>query len=378
MHKSCFSAADFDAGQWNALAGTENPFLSHEFLDAMESSHSASPENGWQSCFQATWKDNKIQAACPLYIKGNSHGEFVFDWNWASFYQQLGLPYYPKLVVAPPYSPVPGQRLLGDESAFPELYEGCLELAFSLHASSLHWNFLPRQQADWLDNHDSALVARCQWQYHWFNRGYGDFSEFLATLKSRKRKKIRQERQAVTKSGFDFVRKNGSEANEAELDFAYAMYTRTFDLKGNFPALTRSFFQQVAKQGKLLLVIASLNGSACACAIFFESSDTLYGRYWGSLDESPGLHFETCYYQGIEYCIEKGLERFEPGAQGMHKIARGFVPVLTHSRHWLANTSIAEVIRKHCDHESQLIQQHGNELKAAIPYREYDDFPSEF
>ncbi len=358
---------DVPPGQWNALTDG-NPFVSHAFLRQMQDSGSASPAHGWQASHLLLEDEaGSIQAAAPGWIKHNSHGEFVFDWHWADFYQRNGLPYYPKLLVGSPFSPVPGPRLMARTPEHAHrLAQAQVELAKAESLSGIHWNFLQPREARWLDQALPGLIARLQWQFHWFNRGYESFEHFLSKLKRKRRKNIRQERKRV--SGFRFLRVSGHEATDAQWDFAWRMYRRTFLEKGNPPLIEKAFFTATAHSLNYLLVFALQDEAPVACAIFLHDRHTLYGRYWGSLVQAPGLHFETCYYQGIEYCIRNGLQRFEPGAQGEHKMARGFLPVPCWSRHWLRQPELAEAVRKHTQMETEMMLSYGEELAEHQPF----------
>ncbi len=359
---------DVPPGQWNALTA-DNPFVQHAFLHQMQATGSAGPENGWQACHCTLRADGQLKAAAPGWIKHNSHGEFVFDWHWADFYQRNGLPYYPKLLVGSPYSPVPGPRLLAENANDAQaLVLAQLQRATEECYSGVHWNFLQPHEARWLDEAQPGLIARLQWQFHWFNRGYENFDHFLSTLKRKRRKNILQERRRLHR--YRFLRVHGHQATREQWAFAWQMYRRTFLEKGNPPAIGDRFFPETAQDLHYLLIFALEGDTPIACAIYLQGGDTLYGRYWGSRKKVPGLHFETCYYQAIEYCIEQKLARFEPGAQGEHKMARGFLPVPCWSRHWLRHAELAQAVKKHTQMETEMMLSYGAELAEHQPFQD--------
>jgi predicted N-acyltransferase len=368
-HRFVQGLSDVDAARWDALRGSDDPFTSHAFLYGLEDSGSLLPRWGWTPHHLLIEDaDGVLQAAAPCYLKSNSHGEFVFDHAWAQAYHRAGLPYFPKLLVAVPYSPVNGPRLLcgGDPRLRVELVRTLEQFTREQGLSSAHLNFHTADQApggDWL--------ARSDLQFHWHNAGYGDFEAFLAALSAKKRKNVRQERAQVVRAGIRLRRLHGNEVSALDLDTAHALYCRTFDEKGNHPALSREFFGHLARRlaHGLMMVLAEREGQTIAMALCLRSRDTLYGRYWGCFEEVPGLHFECCYYQGIEYCIEHGLQRFEPGAQGEHKLARGFLPQLTHSSHYLPMPAFREAVAASLVQEQHWLMQYRSELMAHSPYR---------
>ena len=365
------SIAELPAASWDALRARPNPFVSHAFLHALERTGCIRPEWGWQAHHLGLYEGDQLVAAAPLYLKGNSRGEFVFDWSWASAWERAGGSYYPKLLNAVPYSPVPGPRLLaGSGARAPSLRRalvGAMEEATERwELSSAHANFLDEEEGhafgdDWL--------ARSDVQFHWHNRGYRDFADFLDTLKAKKRKNIRQERAQVHASGLAIQMTRGSELDTRAWRQVHALYAATFDAKGNHAALTPAFFRALGELGDAVQVATACeDGEIVAMALFLQGDDTLYGRYWGARRELPGLHFELCYYRGIEHAIARGLQRFEPGAQGEHKLARGFVPVRTHSRHYLAHPQFRQAVRDALVHEAAAIDEYVAELSAHVPY----------
>ena len=365
------SLDDIPAADWDALHDGAHPFLHHAFLAGLERQGCLRPHWGWRPQHAALYEGDELVAAAPAYEKSNSHGEFVFDHAWAQAYARAGLDYYPKWLVAVPYSPVTGPRLLArDASIRRNLADAMRSQSEKAGYSSLHVNFLPECELDALDG---AWLARGDVQFHWRNAGgWRDFDDFLAALDGKKRKNIRQERERVRRAGVSFRCVHGDEASEADLAAMHAFYCATQQAYGNHPALTLAFLQHLARTmpRSLLLVLAERAGRTIAGALCLRGADTLYGRYWGAEEDIAGLHFETCYYQGIDYCLREGLRVFEPGAQGEHKIARGFLPVLTHSRHHVADPRFAEALRPWCAQERESVLRYRDLVLAHSPYRE--------
>jgi len=369
-HRFVPRLAEVDAVRWDALRGSDDPFTSHAFLSGLEETGCLRPRWGWNPHHLLIENEaGELQAAAPCYLKTNSHGEFVFDHAWADAYFRAGLDYFPKLLVAVPYSPVTGPRLLcaGDAGLRTELLRALESFASEHRLSGAHINFHPIE-----DVPDGAWLARTDLQFHWHNTGYACFEDFLAALSSKKRKNLRQERAQVARAGIRLRRVHGDAASEEEIAVAHRLYCRTFDDKGNHAALTLDFFRHLARAlGRgLLLVLAERGDEVIAMALCLRSADTLYGRYWGCFEEVPGLHFECCYHQGIEYCIEQGLTRFEPGAQGEHKLARGFLPTATHSSHFLPMAVFREAVARSLEDERRWLAQYRQELLAHSPYRQ--------
>jgi predicted N-acyltransferase len=365
------------ATDWDALHDGSNPFVSHAFLTGLESHGCLKPGWGWQPRHVLAFEDEALVAAAPAYLKGNSHGEFVFDHAWAHAYARHGLDYFPKWLVAVPYSPVSGPRLLArDPDTRATLAAALVALADRAGLSSVHANFLredelPAFGGDWL--------ARVDVQFHWRNEaGWRDFDDFLGALNSRKRKNIRAEREQVRRAGIMLRQVHGDEASEAEIAAMHGFYCLTQHEKGNRPVLSLDFFRHLARAmpRQLLLVLAERAGATIAGAMFLRGGDTLYGRYWGADENVPGLHFEACYYQGIDYCLREGLRVFEPGAQGEHKIARGFLPVLTHSRHHVAEPGFAEALADWCAAEREASLRYRDQVLAHSPFRDATAFPA--
>ena len=363
--------ADIAAPDWDALRPDDNPFLAHAFLHALERDGCIREDWGWQPHHLGLYERGRLVAAAPLYLKGNSHGEFVFDWSWASAWERAGGDYYPKLLNAVPYSPVTGPRLLAGEGAHAPLLRRALAQAMRAEAerhglSSVHANFLPEAETAAFDG---DWLARSDVQFHWPNRGYRDFDGFLATLSHKKRKNIRHERAQVAASGLAVEMRAGAALPADEWRAVHALYASTFDAKGNHAALTPRFFAGLRAFGDAVQVaLARDGGRIVAMALFLRSRTTLYGRYWGAAVEVPGLHFELCYYRGIEYAIAEGLERFEPGAQGEHKLARGFLPVRTHSRHFIADPRFRDAVRAALAREALAVHAYLDDLATHSPY----------
>ncbi|MCC8363283.1 GNAT family N-acetyltransferase [Lysobacter sp. A6] len=367
---------DIPADAWDALHDGRNPFVAHAFLAGMEAHGCVRASLGWMPChlglFDGDGADaGTLVAAAPGYRKRNSHGEFVFDHAWAHAYAQHGLSYYPKWLGAVPYSPVTGPRLLARDAASRRALVAAI-VAFVRESgwSSAHVDFHREDEADAFD---ADWIPRIDVQYHWENRGaWRDFDAFLAAMDHKHRKNIRQERAKLARHGVRFRVVHGDEASDADLDAMHGFYLQTFAEYGNTPAITRGFLRHLADAmpRALVLVLADLDGATIAGALCLRGADTLYGRYWGATRLVPGLHFETCYYQGIDYCLREGLQRFEPGAQGEHKLARGFLPTCVHSRHWIGEPEFADAIRQWCAEESHSVRRYMAALASHTPFRD--------
>ncbi|TAL89831.1 MAG: N-acetyltransferase [Rhodanobacter sp.] len=378
MYEIRFHAAiaKLPAAAWDSLRADDNPFVSHAFLRALEDTGCVRAQWGWQAHHLALYDDNRLVAAAPLYLKGNSHGEFVFDWGWARAWEHAGGEYYPKLLNAVPYSPVPGPRLLAGHDEHTALLQRALvdamrDEARRLGLSSVHANFLLLPE---LDAFDEGWLARSDVQFHWHNRGYRHFPDFLAALSHKKRKNILRERARIATSGLLIEWRSGDTLDRHEWDRIHALYEATFDAKGNHAVLTAAFFRRLGELGTLAQVaLARQDAEIVAMALFVQGDGVLYGRYWGASLEMPGLHFELCYYQGIDYAITRQLRRFEPGAQGEHKLARGFLPVRTYSRHWLANKDFRAAVAASLTHEGPAVDDYATELLQHSPYAQHED-----
>lgn len=359
--------SDLDPVAWDALAG-ESPFVQHAFLAALEATGCIGADIGWEPVHLALFRDDRLEAAMPLYVKHHSWGEFVFDFGWADAYRRHGLSYYPKLVCCVPFSPVPGPRLLarndGDRAA---LIQAALTLTRDLNASSFHILF--PTEPDHTALNATSLLHRSGFQFHWHNAGYARFDDFLAALTHDKRKKIRQERKKLAKLGVTFRWVEGRDSTDADWDFFYHCYADTYARHRSAPHLNPAFFAALRKTlpDNVLLIIADRNGAPTACSFCMKDSGRLYGRHWGTLEYLPGLHFETCYQQGIEYAIAHGLQVFEGGAQGEHKLARGLVPTATHSWHWLEHAEFRGAVERFLERESVAVTHYMDEL--AEPFR---------
>ncbi len=368
-----------DAASWNSLSRDGQPFLRHEFLLALEQSGCAVPRTGW-SARHLIIDDARGHplGAMPLYPKGHSRGEFVFDFSWANAYAQHGLPYYPKLLSAVPFTPVRGPRFLIAPQADAKAVTGLLiktaiEYARSEQLSSWHVLFPADEDAERLKS--AGLILRRDCQFHWNNRGYESFDAFLATFTAEKRKKAKRERRRVAEAGIEFDTRYGGDMDDALWETVYAFYADTFYRHGHEPYLNLEFFKRLAAAmpDRLMLKVARIGREPIAVAMFFVSDDALFGRYWGAGGNYHSLHFETCYYQGIEYCIEKRLQRFEPGTQGEHKVPRGFVPTLMSSAHFVADPRFAAAIRDFAAREARGVDSYAAAVGEHVPYHRAPD-----
>lgn len=367
------SLADVSARDWDALHDGRNPFVAHAFLHGLESQGCLRRDWGWTPHHLTLWEGDTLVAAAPGYLKDNSHGEFVFDHAWAHAYTRYGRDYYPKWLCAVPYSPVTGPRLLAQDAAHRKaLLTAVRDEVLRLGLSSAHVNFHAEEEDDAFA---SDWLPRIDVQYHWRNPGHWrDFDGFLADFDHKHRKNIRQERAKVQRAGVVIRTVHGDEATAADLEAMFGFYLRTFQDYGNSPALTLPFLQHLAQTmpRQLVMFLADHDGRTIAGALCLRGHDTLYGRYWGAEAPLPGLHFETCYYQGIAYCLREGLARFEPGAQGEHKIARGFLPAWVRSRHWIAAPEFAGALANWCAEESQAVRRYARTLQLHSPFKQQD------
>jgi predicted N-acyltransferase len=373
------SISEIDAASWNALAGSNQPFVRHEFLLALEQSGCAVPRTGW-SPRHLLLEDSQGRAigALPLYRKAHSRGEFVFDFSWANAYAQHGLDYYPKLLAAIPFTPVRGARMLTIPTADRRLVTGALIQAAMAYARSEHlssWHVLFPSDEDLAGLKGAGLIERRDCQFHWFNQGYDSFDAFLATFTAEKRKKAKRERRRVAEAGIEFDTRSGGEMTADLWRTVYEFYADTFYRHGHDPYLNLDFFQRIGATmpERLMLKIARQGATPIAVAIFFVGDDALFGRYWGAGGNYHSLHFETCYYQGIEYCIEHKLQRFEPGTQGEHKVPRGFVPTLTASAHDIVDPRFAAAIRDFASREARGVDSYAASVNEHVPYHRAPD-----
>ncbi len=368
----------FGKREWNRLTADRYPFLRHEFLEAAEESSCVSVDSGWMPCHLALRDDRgRLRAAMPLYEKSHSWGEFVFDWAWAHAYERAGLEYYPKLVSATPFTPAPSPRLLlrdaDDGDAARLLLEAAIRLAGDRGLSSLHVQFPHPDELELLS--EAGLKLRKDCQFHWHNQNFRSFDDFLATFNSAKRKKARRDRRHVVEQGIRFRWFTGRDLDRAIWHDVYHLISLTFLRRGSMPYLSYDFFCEVSRRlpDSIAVVVAVREREPIAAAVFYRSPSTLYGRYWGTVAHYNALHFETCYYQGIAYCIDQGIGVFEPGTQGEHKISRGFVPVTTWSAHWLARPEFFAAIGQYLETEREHIDSYMDAVRAHMPYRRGDD-----
>ena len=363
------SITALDAAQWDALTHG-HATLSHALLEALEASGCVTEASGWQPDHLAIHENGRLIAALPGYRKTHSYGEYVFDWSWAEALERTGRPYYPKLLCAIPFTPVAGPRLLArDDAARARLVATWLTHARNSGASSAHLLFPDARALAALQQ--APVLLRQSVQFHWHNTGYTDYEAFLASLSRDKRKKIRQERRHVADAGVSLRRIDGTDIDDAELALFFACYASTYRVRGQRPYLNQRFFELLRERApqSLMLVVASVGGRDIACALNLRDDQRLYGRYWGELEHVPCLHFEACYHQGIEYVIERGLQVFEGGAQGEHKMARGFTPEPTWSAHWLRDADFASAVARYLERERAGMALHIDELEERSPYR---------
>jgi predicted N-acyltransferase len=367
------SLSEIGQEQWDALVSAQedpNPFLSYAFLHALHESGSAAPETGWQPQYIVLHDGEQLAAALPLYVKGHSYGEYVFDWAWADAYHRHGVEYYPKLLSAIPFTPVAGPRLMAvDDGARAALVEVLVATQGAAEVSSTHVLFPPEEQARQLQ--EAGFMLRSGVQFHWLNGGYGTFEDFLATLEQKKRKNIRAERRKVREAGVTMRRVRGPDATDADWVLFNRCYRHTYKAHYSTPYLNLDFFRRIGASmpDNILLVIASREGRDIAASLVIHNESTLFGRYWGELEHVPCLHFEAAYYQPLEFCIEQGIQAFEGGAQGEHKMARGFLPTRTWSAHWLAQPSFADAIERFLERERGGIDDYMDELNERNPFR---------
>jgi predicted N-acyltransferase len=373
------SIAQIDAASWNSLLRDGQPFLRHEFLLALEESGCAVPRTGWTARHLVIDDaDGRAIGAMPLFRKGHSRGEFVFDFSWANAYAQHGLKYYPKLLSAVPFTPVRGPRLLihpeADVKVMTQaLIRASIDYARDEQLSSWHVLFPTDDTAERMRS--AGLILRRDCQFHWYNQGYESFDAFLATFTAEKRKKAKRERRRVAEAGIVFDTYHGGEMTDALWDTVYPFYADTFYRHGHEPYLNLDFFKRIAASmpDRLMLKVARIGAERIAVAVFFVSDDALFGRYWGAGGNYHSLHFETCYYQGIEYCIDRKLQRFEPGTQGEHKVPRGFVPTLMSSAHFVADPRFAAAIRDFAAREARGVDRYAADVNEHVPYHRASD-----
>lgn len=369
------SIVDIGKQAWNELASTENPFTRYEFLHALEHTGCTTRESGWQPHHVAVYDDGKtLQAVMPMFLKTNSWGEYVFDWSWANAYQSYGYKYYPKFVTAAPFTPSVGNRIFTRQQSqqgelLKLMVEKVEEKAEFIGASSWHVLFPTGEEHQQLSQ--LGLLPRIATQFHWYNKGYESFDDFLDALTSRKRKSIRKERQRVADQGITFRRTEGADIGEQQWADFYLFYQSTYAMRGMQGYLKQSFFRTLAETmpEQLFMVNAVQDGRDIAAALFFKNTEKLFGRYWGCSRDHQFLHFETCYYQGQDYAIEHQLKSFDSGAQGEHKIQRGFEPIKTYSNHWISNEGFRSAIASFLDEERPHITRYCEDARSLLPYR---------
>jgi len=362
--------AAIEPSHWDALAGHQ-PLLSHAFLHALHETGCASAKTGWAARYLLLRDGDALVGALPLYLKAHSYGEYVFDWSWADAYRRHGQRYYPKLLAAIPFTPATGARFLAASSlARQHLLDGALALMAEDGVSSLHILFPDEDDAARCAA--AGLLMRDSLQFHWQNPGYRDFADFLSTLNHDKRKKIRQERRRLTEAGISFRRMTGAGVTASDWAFFYRCYVNTYRQHGSTPYLSLAFFERIGRTmpDNVVLVVGNRQGTPVCAALDVFDRGTLWGRYWGTTDPVPGLHFEACYYQAIEFCIERRIHLFEGGAQGVHKLARGFLPVTTRSAHAIADPDFAHAIKAFVARERLDVAHTVDELERASPFRQ--------
>ncbi len=369
------SFAELDAEQWDALAGDTQPFIGHAFLATLERTACIGARSGWQPLVVALHDERGLAAAAPGFLKPHSYGEFVFDFSWAQAYARSGLAYYPKLVIAAPFTPATGPRLLvrpdlDFAATAAQLVAAIEQTAAARRVSSVHVLFPAGRDLDVLAA--AGWLTRRDCQFHWSNAGYATFDDFLATFTAEKRKKARRERRRVEESGIRFTTLLGTTIGERDLTEVWALHRDTFVRHGNEPYLSLEFFREAARQlgDRLVIKAARFEGRNVAAAIFFRGRETLYGRYWGAAVDFHSLHFETCYHQGIEFCIAEGLARFEPGTQGEHKVSRGFEPTLTRSAHHIVDSRFRAAISDFLHREARMVDEYAAAVQRHVPYRD--------
>jgi len=368
-----------EPAEWDRLNRGDYPFVRHAFLDGLERSGCVEPDTGWQPRHALVYEDaglTRLAGAAPLYLKSHSWGEYVFDWAWADAYERAGLAYYPKLLCAVPFTPATGPRLLvapgaADPAAVRQaLIRGMIDDAESLEVSSVHWLFTDSDDTRALEA--EGLLKRTGNQFHWTNRGFAGFGDYLASLTSKRRKQIRRERRQVREAGLSVRMLEGTELDTPHWDAMFGFYRSTVRERGAIPYLTRELFAHLAAHMAPYTAMAAARdagGALIAGALYFKGGDTLYGRYWGAAAFYEGLHFEACYYQPIEHCLRRGIPRFEAGAQGEHKLNRGLLPTPTHSAHWLAHPRFADAVREFVAVEARHVERYSAVLDRHSPFR---------
>ncbi|MCR9204769.1 MAG: GNAT family N-acetyltransferase [Halobacteriovoraceae bacterium] len=359
--------------QWNSLTKDNNPFVSYEFLKSLELGKCVKDHSGWHPLYFIYQEEESLKAALVVYVKTDSYGEFIFDWDWARAYEQYGIPYYPKLTLAVPFSPISAPKLLGDLSFHKEKVLPALQSFFEKESvSSIHALFTESSEDPLFKS--LGWMRRDSFQYHWKNSDYSSFEDFLAHLRKNKRKSIKKERRSIQNTDLVIEKKDGKDVSDEDLNFFYKCYLSTIEKKWSQAYLTKAFFQELLKNlpEQTHLILAKEDETRIACALYLSSDTTLFGRYWGCAKEVEFLHFELCIYQGIDLCIEKNLSVFEAGAQGEHKRLRGFDPVLTQSWHQLKHEDFSKAVGKFCVQESEYIERLFKDFEKESPYKKGD------
>ncbi len=361
---------NISVNDWQGLNSSTCPFLQHEFFSALEKSQSVSSEQGWQPHHLIATIENELTAVMPMYLKSHSWGEYVFDWDWAEAFKRNGLDYYPKLVATLPFTPVFSEKLLSTQVNMNDIFETLIEHCQYENINSWHILYCAEVKTTLPED----VYQRNTVQFHWFNRDYESFDDFINTFTSRKRKNTRKERQSIIGQDITIRQLKNNEINQQDLEFFYLTYQLTYLKRGHQPHLSYEFFEQIVAglSNNVLLIIASDEQEDIACALFFYDDTQLYGRYWGCTKQVNNLHFELCYYLGIEFCISNGLQRFNPGTQGEHKIQRGFEPVLTHSYHWIKHPLFKSPIKDFCQQEQQHMLMYQQQCRKMLPFKALD------
>lgn len=354
---------------WQSLAPTNSPFINYQFFKALENSQSVCTEKGWQPHHLLCSNDNNVSAIMPMYIKQHSWGEYVFDWAWADAYKKHNEAYYPKLVATIPFTPISTTKIMTSDIELPQVFSVLTEHCLAQNINS--WHILYTQDINKQSLALNNVFQRNTVQFHWFNHQYHDFDSFLSTFTARKRKNVKKERLSISQQNINVRQILGKDITPEELSFFYLTYQLTYLKRGHSPHLTADFFARAIKSlpNNILLVVASVDDCDIACAWFFFDDHQLYGRYWGCTETCTNLHFELCYYQGIEFCIEHKLQVFNPGAQGEHKIQRGFEPILTHSYHWIKHLGFRAAIQQFCQQERQQMLSYQEHCQQFLPFK---------
>ncbi len=372
------SFLDIDSAQWNKLDGANHPFLRYEFYSALENNGNLNAESGWNCRIVCIYDKEQLIAAMPMFSKDHSWAEFVFDWSWANAYSQHGLQYYPKLLITTPYTPATARKCLthpeyNRQDLSKELIKAAMDYAHSEKFSSLHAIFLDDYEKSIWKEHDLMERIDCQfhWKNEWLDKEEPEFDDFLSKMNSSKRKKIRQERKSLIKNNIEFKIQTANEIDESKWDDLYHCYANTFLLRGQPPYFEKAFFLELARTmgEQMPIVQAWQDDILLAAAICFKSDDVFYGRYWGKMADINNLHFETCYYQSIEYALTNGLKHIEPGTGGTHKLRRGFQPTLTTSMHWIAHEGFKTAIEEHLNRERPAIESYLEDAKEHLPFK---------